>query len=66
MRLRNRNLAEPLQEMIPELPSELPGPFALRASLTMRRASSSCLPGVILRREVGALVSSRPKPAGRR
>lgn len=34
MRLRNRNLAEPLQEMIPELPPELPSPFALRASLS--------------------------------
>jgi hypothetical protein len=28
MRLRNRNVAEPLQEMIPELPIELPSPFA--------------------------------------
>ncbi len=36
MRLRNGNVAEPLQEMIPELPSELPSPFALRVSPTMR------------------------------
>ena len=36
MRLRNRNLAEPLQEMIQEFFSELPSPFALRASLTIR------------------------------
>jgi len=29
--------------------------------LTIRRASSSCLPRVILPREVGAFVSGRPK-----
>jgi len=34
--------------------------------LTIRRASSSCLPWVILRREVGAFASSRPNPACRR
>ena len=33
IRLRNRNLAEPLQEMIPELPRELPSPIAQGASL---------------------------------
>jgi len=41
MRLRNRNVAEPLQKMIPEFAGELPGPFAFSASLTMRQASSS-------------------------
>jgi hypothetical protein len=29
MRLRNRNLAEPLQKMIPESARELPSPIAL-------------------------------------
>src|SRR5271170_2894268 len=32
MRLRDHNLAEPLQKMIPELPSELPEAIAPRAS----------------------------------
>src|SRR5271156_6151269 len=32
MRLRDRNLAEPLQKMIPEFPSELPDAIAPRAS----------------------------------
>src|SRR5277367_5930113 len=32
MRLRNHNLAEPLQKMIPEFPSELPEAIAPRAS----------------------------------
>jgi hypothetical protein len=32
----------------------------------MRQASSSCLPWVILRTEVGASASSRPNPARRR
>jgi hypothetical protein len=36
MRLRNRNLAEPLKKMIPEFRGELLGPFAFSAALTMR------------------------------
>jgi hypothetical protein len=40
MRLRNRNLAELLQKMIPEFPGELPDAIALAASLSRRFSAS--------------------------
>ena len=65
MRLRNRNLAELLQEMIPELPNELPGPIAPSASrLSLRTLRSDlcalCVKSfVVLQRAEAVLTSPR-------